>query len=151
MREVTIIDGNNLLNKTTLKNTGADDRITLYEAVSSRLSKNNNVIFFFDGYGEIKKSNITYSNNKTADELIRVYIEKNYDKRKITVVSSDHGITELAKVCGCIVVSSEQYWKEIDGNPNNKNINQLYIPPEENEKPERMSKKDLDEFRKYFT
>lgn len=151
MRKVTIIDGNNLLNKSPLVNSGSDDRITLYEAVTSRLSKNESVIFFFDGYGEIKKSNITYSNDKTADELIRIYIEKNYDKRKITVVSSDRGITDLAKVCGCTIKTSEEFWKEIDHVTKGKNINQLYIPPEELEKPEHISKKDLDEFRKYFT
>lgn len=151
MREVTVIDGNNLLNKSSLKNSCADDRITLYEAVTSRLSKKDSVIFFFDGYGEIKKSNITYSNDKTADELIRSYIEKNYDKRKITVVSSDRGITDLAKVCSCTIKTSEEFWKEIDHFTKGKNINQLYIPPEELGKPEHISKKDLEEFRKYFT
>ena len=46
---------------------------------------------------------------------------------------------------------SEKFWAEINNPVSNKNINQLYIPPEEYEKPERMSKKDLDEFRKYFS
>lgn len=69
----------------------------------------------------------------------------------ITVISTDRGITEFAEVCSCKIKLSEKFWAEINNPVSNKNINQLYIPPEEYEKPERMSKKDLDEFRKYFS
>ena len=151
MKSLIIIDGNNLLNKSSVKNCGGDQRINLYEIVKSRLPKSQNVIFFFDGFGDVKRSDIKYSNDKIADELMRTFIEKNYDKRNLTVVSSDRGITELARVCGCKVKTSEDYWKEIDHTTKGKNINQLYISPEESEKPERLSKKELDEFRKYFT
>ncbi|KXK02422.1 MAG: hypothetical protein OZ913_05345 [Ignavibacteriaceae bacterium] len=151
MKEIIIIDGNNLLRKSNIKGSGEDDRLTLYEKVKSRLGLHQKCIFFFDGYGESSKDDIIFSYDKTADELMKNYIEKNYLREVITVISTDRGITEFAEVCSCKIKLSEKFWAEINNPVSNKNINQLYIPPEEYEKPERMSKKDLDEFRKYFS
>jgi len=67
------------------------------------------------------------------------------------VVSSDYGITNLAKMCGCEVKKSEDFWKELNSpsSSKNKSINQLLY--KNGEKPDRITKKELDEFKKYFT
>lgn len=76
MKEIIIIDGNNLLRKSNIKGSGEDDRLTLYEKVKSRLGLHQKCIFFFDGYGESSKDDIIFSYDKTADELMKNYIEK---------------------------------------------------------------------------
>jgi predicted RNA-binding protein with PIN domain len=113
--------------------------------------KNFRVIFVFDGFSDIKKNNVIFSGRFTADEVIRRYIEDNYEIESLTVVSSDNGITNLAKICGCEVKKSEDFWKELNppASSKNKNINQLL--DKNGEKPERITKKELDEFKKYFT
>jgi len=71
----------------------------------------------------------------------------------LSVVSSDKYITRFAKVCGCSIQSSEEFWQRIDlksSHTKGKNINQNFIY-DKNEKPSGLSKKELEEFRKYFT
>lgn len=150
-----IIDCNNLIHKIPgLRNriSGQMDSVvlSLVEAVKSKV-KNFRVIFVFDGFSDIKKNNVIFSGRFTADEVIRRYIEDNYEIESLTVVSSDKGITNLAKICGCEVKKSEDFWKELNppASSKNKNINQLL--DKNGEKPERITKKELDEFKKYFT
>jgi predicted RNA-binding protein with PIN domain len=154
-----IIDGNNLIHKIpSFKKSfvvNPDNcRRTLIEAVKGRLRIKAKVIFVFDGHGGEKLHNVIYSGTKTADSIIRNYIEENYNKHPLKVVSSDNEITSLAKVCGCDVSTSEKFWDEL--NPvspaKGKNINQLYIyDREEKEKPVGMSRKDFNEYLKHFT
>jgi predicted RNA-binding protein with PIN domain len=154
-----IIDGNNLLHKIpTFKksfSTSPDNaRRTLVEAVKGRVKIKAKIIFVFDGHSDDKVHNVIYSGTKTADEVIRKYIEENYNKNSIKVVSSDNEITTLAKVCGCEVSSSEKFWDEINNSSptKGKNINQLYIyDKQEKEKPNGMSRKDFNEYLKHFT
>lgn len=154
-----IIDGNNLLHKipSFKKNFNANPdnvRRTLVEAVKGRVKIKAKIIFVFDGHSDDKVQNVVYSGAKTADEVIRKFIEDNYEKNAIKVVSSDNEITSLAKVCGCEVSSSEKFWEEINSaSPTKgKNINQLYIYDKaEKEKPNGMSRKDFNEYLKHFT
>jgi len=123
---------------------------TLIESVKSKVNKNYKLIFVFDGFGDIKRHYVNYSGKKTADEVIRKYIEDNYTKKSLTIVSSDAEIQRLAKVCGCEIKKSEDFWKELNPSPTKgKNINQLLY--KDGEKPDRISKKELEEFKKYFT
>lgn len=153
-----LIDGNNLIHKvlnlkTLFMKEKASSQIALVESVKSRLNKNEKVIFVFDGFGVIKQREIIYSNEVTADEVIRHRIEKFSDHKKLKVVSSDNDIINLAKVCGCEVQKSEEFWKDINSLNSvtaGKNINQNFIY-NDLEKPERMSKREIDEFKKYFT
>lgn len=144
--EKIIIDGNNLMHKIPhIK----DSREAVVEAVRSRTVKN--VIFVFDGHGT-DSSNVRYAGNHTADTVIRDYVELNSGNKELTVVSSDNGITDLAKACECNVMKSEDFWKSLssnDGVTPDKNVNQLYNYDEE--KPSGLSKKDMKEFKKYFT
>ena len=156
-----IIDGNNLIHKVEnfrllfeKDKTAAQSSLT--EAVKTRIPGSSKLIMVFDGHAERKKAGVIYSGIKTADEVIRQYIEENYSKESILVVSSDRGITNLAKLCGCEIKKSELFWKDVNkevkiltNTPQNPNINQLYKDP--NEKPDRISKKDFNEFKKFFT
>jgi predicted RNA-binding protein with PIN domain len=150
-----IIDSNNLIHKISeikklFLESSESAQLTLMESVKSKVNKNYKLIFVFDGFGNIRKNNVYYSGKISADEVIRKYIEDNYDKKTLTVVSSDAEIQRLAKVCGCEVKKSEDFWRELNPSPTKgKNINQLLY--KDGEKPERISKKELEEFKKYFT
>lgn len=153
-----IIDGNNLIHKVPyLKNIFLKDKetaqIALVESVKSRSSRNEKIIFIFDGFGKIEKPNAEFSNNFTADEIIRKRIEKFPNHKLLKIVSSDNEIIGFAKICGCEVSRSEVFWDELkENNPlyEGRNINQNYIY-DKKEKPDRFSKKDLEEFKKFFT
>ncbi len=153
-----IIDGNNLIHKVPhLKNLFAKDKesaqVSLIETINTRLKRNEKAVFVFDGHGSVKKSSVTFSNDITADELIRKKIESFADHKKLKIISSDNNITGLAKMCGAEIQKSEDFWNEINKTNSvtaGKNINQNYIY-DEKEKPGRSSKKEVDEFKKYFT
>ncbi len=153
-----IIDGNNLIHKVQrLKLLFEKDKesaqLSLIESIKVRLSKSEKTLIVFDGFGGIKRSDIIYSNNHTADEVIRLKIEKSKEPKKLKVISSDKYITDFAKVCGCEIQNSEDFWIGINQsnlNTSGKNINQNY-EYDKPEKPDRISKKEVDEFKKYFS
>jgi len=155
-----IIDSNNVIHKDVqLKALFNKDKeaaqLALVEKVKGGLGRDMKAVFVFDGYGKSTNRTVEYSGSFTADEIIRRKIENFTDVKKLTIVSSDNGITGLARVCGCTVESSENFLSEISRKQSvtsGKNINQNYIyNNDKNEKPERMNKKDLEEFKKYFT
>lgn len=113
-----LIDGNNLIpkvRKTAAINTanpqGARELLVL-TLEKSPVFKKDKIHLFFDGHenGKIAAGgmHITYSGNKEADYFIRKEIEKAHNGKGLTVVSSDHGIINLAKVCGCKIIKSEE-------------------------------------------
>lgn len=150
-----IIDSNNLIYKVTefkrlFSENPESTQLTLIESVKSKVNKNYKIVFIFDGFGNIKRNNVEYSGKLSADDVIKKYIENNYSKKTLTVVSSDAEIIRLARVCGCEVKKSEDFWKELNPSPTKgKNINQLLY--KDGEKPDRISKKELEEYKKYFT
>ena len=155
-----IIDGNNLIHKipsfkSNFTNTPDAVRRALTESVRTRLKIKAKLMFVFDGFSDEKITNSIFSGAKTADDVIRKYIEDNHEKMSIKVVSSDNGITALAKVCGCEISTSENFWNELNGTSSpakGKNINQLYnYDKDEKEKPNGMSKRDFNEYMKHFT
>lgn len=128
------IDGNNLIPKISSarskgKNLSRADLIVLLERIF--FSTKDSVVIFFDGFKneEIRTNRIKiiYSDKKKADELIRREIENNYKSQKIVVISSDHEIINLAKVCRCEIVRSEDFEKRFKIKNQNKT--------EESEKP----------------
>ena len=156
--KTTIIDSNNLIHKVPhLKLLFIKDKeaamVSLVETVKSRMNKTDKIIFVFDGVSDLRNKDVTFSNNLSADEVIRNKIENFKDHRKLKIISSDTGITGLAKVCGCEVQRSEDFWNKINkvkSISTGKNINQNYIY-DKKEKPDRMNKKEIEEFRQYFT
>lgn len=149
-----LIDGNNLIHKSdNLKKQFLKDKtasqLSLIETVYSKVSRTDKVIIVFDGFGNFKKTGVLFSEKDTADNIIRRKIEKFADHKKLKVVSSDNEIMRLAKVCGCIVQKSEEFWKSINTVkfPTEKdNINHLII-----EKPNNISKKDMEYYKKMFS
>ncbi|MBK8981967.1 MAG: NYN domain-containing protein [Ignavibacteria bacterium] len=157
MKKIILIDGNNVLHKSSvLKQLFIKDKIaarrSLIEKVKTRFGSGCNIEFYFDGHSDSKSSGVFFSGNKTADELIRSRLERSEDHRNFTVVSSDNFVTGLAKACGCIVISSEEFLKDIENDGlvfKGKNINELYIP--DSEKPRSLSRKELEFFRDKFS
>jgi len=152
-----VIDGYNLLHKipylkNLLKENPDSAHMSLLEQVKRSLKSGEKLVLVLDGYSNFRSSNIIYSGNVTADEVIRTFIEDHYEKDSITVVSSDAYITNLASVCGCEVIKSEDFvrLKNMDIKPAGRR-ERKEKPDEDNEKPTDISKKDLDEFKKYFS
>lgn len=152
MRTV-IIDGNNLLHKMQnlkrlFKENPESAQLSLYEAVKGKLSRNDKLVLVYDGFSSIKSPNIIFSGVKTADEIIRKYIEDNYGKKSMAVVSSDNEILRIAQACGCEILKSEDFVSE---RKIMKSDNINHVMPKDDEKPDGMSKKDFDFFKNQFS
>ncbi|MDO8548725.1 MAG: NYN domain-containing protein [Ignavibacteria bacterium] len=117
-----IIDGNNLIGKVKKlsglqskdKQSAREQLVYLLQNYFSR--KKVKVSLNFDGYENsplnISNGKIIYSESKTADEKIKDQISSSKTRRDIVVVSSDNGIRDYAKVCGCSLMTSEEFNKE---------------------------------------
>ena len=123
-------------------------QLSLYESIKGKLTRNDRLLLVFDGFSNIKSPNIIFSGVKKADDVIRKFIEDNYAKKAIAVVSSDNEIQRIARACGCELLNSEDFItdKKIKST---ENIN--HNMPKNDEKPDGMSKKDFDFFRKQFS
>lgn len=153
-----IIDAFNVIHKSTSLRSIMLNSIT--EAGNSLIAKINNFakgyptykfILVFDGtkfpiniYNT--KINSLFSNNKTADELIKSYVNKEQSNNLI-VVSSDNEVYNNARINAKIVMTSEDFLKEIERTKttvfrNSKNKNK--------EKPQFTTKKDMKEFLEIF-
>lgn len=143
------IDGNNVIGKIpSIKILEKKDKQLPREKLSFLVErffihKKVKVKLFFDGFQnlpiKVSKIQILYSNNKTADDLIKNEIEKNKTRGNIIVVSSDNNIKEFAKVCGCKILSSEEFILLLEKNNNS------------GEEEERINNiNNVDEFKKLF-
>ncbi|AFH48766.1 Hypothetical protein IALB_1055 [Ignavibacterium album JCM 16511] len=139
-----IIDGNNLIGKITSLNSLPDKQMARHK-LSLMLEryfqkKKVKVSLHFDGFENepIKVSGIKihYSQNRSADEVIKKEIETINNRNSVYVISSDIEIISFAKVCGCKVLKSEEFYK--------LTINQN---KQEEEKPSNF---DTDEFKRLF-
>ncbi|MFH0736508.1 MAG: NYN domain-containing protein [bacterium] len=139
MKNNYLIDGNNIIHKmpklyklAKKSEQGTREKLT-FLLDRYFYNKNINCTVYFDGFvKEAIKTNkikIQYSNNKTADDLIRNDIEGAKNPRQFTIVSSDLGITDLARVCSCKIIKSEDFGKLLD----NENENSGFCENKENE------------------
>lgn len=149
--EKYLIDGNNLIGKSKklsqiqIKDKQAA-RTTLIPLIDRFLkTKKISATVFFDGFSNeaipFGKGKIVYSEKATADDKIKSVIENNNinARKRMVVVSSDNGIINFAKVCGCKVLSSEEFLKE---------LNKQKSVDEEKLKIEEMN--NVEEFKKLF-
>ncbi|MCC6551080.1 MAG: NYN domain-containing protein [Ignavibacteriaceae bacterium] len=122
--KIYLIDGNNLMLKlrrtaALWKNSKQGSRELLVSILleSPQLRKAK-VKIFFDGAenGRISSGTISlhYSGSKTADFFIRREIEQIKNPKLTSVISSDHEIMNLAKVCLCTVVTSEEFSRSLE-------------------------------------
>ncbi len=144
-----IIDGNNLIGKVKLlasiqgkdKQASRDKLAFIIDRFFA--AKKVEVYLHYDGFeGEkinTQKLKIIYSENSSADEKIKKQIEAEKNKRNIVVISSDNSITSFAKVCGCEILLSENFGKE---------LSKSFSSDSENEKNNLVN--DIEEFKKLF-
>jgi predicted RNA-binding protein with PIN domain len=78
-------------------------------------NKKINLTLHFDGFANIplplSKGKIIYSENKTADSLIKENIERIKNRKNIILVTSDNELKNFGKACGCTIVSSKDFGK----------------------------------------
>ncbi|HMU43495.1 MAG TPA: NYN domain-containing protein [Ignavibacteriaceae bacterium] len=126
-----ILDGNNLIGQhQQLKQIQKSNKQASREKLAFMIGnyfadKKVNVSLHFDGYPKesirILKAKIIYSENKSADEIIKNEIEFAKNRTKIILVSSDNNLKEFAKVCGCKVLSSLEFISLMNQTKNNSN------------------------------
>ena len=116
-----IIDGNNLIGKiSSLKKLHKKNKRQSAENLAFILGiffsrKKSKVSLHFDGF-ESEKINaggikIFYSAKQTADERIKIEIEKSRNPRNIILVTSDNNLAEFGSVCSCRVIRGEDFSK----------------------------------------
>jgi predicted RNA-binding protein with PIN domain len=116
-----IIDGNNVIGKVPeLFKLQKSDKQRSREQLVYLLqryfhNKKINLTLHFDGFANIplplSKGKIIYSENKTADSLIKENIERIKNRKNIILVTSDNELKNFGKACGCTIVSSKDFGK----------------------------------------
>ena len=107
----------NLLKKIHAKDKQASREKLAFMIESYFKDKKAKVTLHFDGFENEPirrtKIKIIYSEKRTADEKIKKEIEAAKNRKLISVISSDQNVGEFAKVCGCSVILSEEFGKEL--------------------------------------
>jgi predicted RNA-binding protein with PIN domain len=133
-----IIDGNNLIGKINSihrlqKKDKQHSRVKLAFLIDNYFQgKNAKVTIHFDGYEQqpikLVNCNITYSQNRIADEKIKQQIESSSNPKNILVVTSDNNLIEFARVCSCSLQKSEDFadkLKEKESDDEEERINRM--------------------------
>jgi predicted RNA-binding protein with PIN domain len=145
-----IIDGNNLIGKiSSLMHLQKKDKQASRDKLTFLLDRffNNrkaNVTLHLDGFAGQKinssKIKIVYSEKFTADEKIKLQIEKSSTRKSLVVITSDSNLAQFAKVCSCTVISSEVFAAQLNGADSNADEEKIINSMQNN----------LDEFKKLF-
>ena len=145
-----LIDGNNLIHKIRdLSVLQKKDRQSAREKLAHRIdshfsNRRVTVILYYDGFPGIplntNKIKIVYSENTSADDKIRVSIERAKNPKNIIVVTSDEEIRKLARACSCELMTSNEF---------DKVLKQKGIDDEEERKISEI-KASNEEFKKLF-
>jgi predicted RNA-binding protein with PIN domain len=97
---------------------------------------------------------VQYSNNKSADELIKKRIRKLSGNRNVIIVSSDTEIHNFARINAMQVESATQFAQKIlSGKRKNSTVGKSAKYKAEkylNEKPNSVSKREIEEMKKLF-
>ena len=118
-----IIDGNNLIGKIkSLNQLQKKNKQQSREKLAFLLSryfnkKKTTVNLHFDGFESdaIKVSGIKifYSESNTADEKVKLEIQRSKNSKNIILVTSDTNLAEFGRVCSCQLLKSEELAKQI--------------------------------------
>lgn len=118
-----IIDGNNLIGKIkSLNQLQKKNKQQSREKLAFLLSryfnkKKASVNLHFDGFESdaIKVSGIKifYSGSITADEKVKLEIQRSKNSKNIILVTSDTNLAEFGRVCSCQLLKSEELAKQI--------------------------------------
>ena len=114
-----IIDGNNVIGKipelfALQKNDKQRSREQLVFLLQRYFrDKKINLTLHFDGYANsplpLSKGKIVYSENRTADSLIKENIERIKNRKNIILVTSDNELINFGRACGCTIISSKDF------------------------------------------
>jgi uncharacterized protein len=145
-----IIDGNNLIGKITdLKLLQKKDKQASREKLVHLLNrffagKKIKLSLHFDGFQNValalSKGKIFYSEKHSADTLIRKEIDNSKNPKLLTLITSDHSLMNYGRVNSCSIISSEDFYKEIQ---------KSFEKNEETEKIKQLEK-EKDEFLRLF-
>lgn len=119
-----IIDGNNLIGRIkSFQQLQKKDKQASREKLVNLLNKyfagkKIKLTLHFDGHPNlplnISKGKIEYSKKETSDHLIRREIEFSANPRLLILITSDHSLMNFGKVCGCTIISSDDFYKSIE-------------------------------------
>lgn len=119
-----IIDGNNLIGRIkSFQQLQQKDKQASRERLVNLLNKyfsgkKIKLTLHFDGHPNlslsISKGKIEYSKNDISDNLIRREIESSKNPRLLILITSDHSLMNFGKVCGCTIISSDEFYKSIE-------------------------------------
>ncbi|MGA7721524.1 MAG: NYN domain-containing protein [Ignavibacteriaceae bacterium] len=118
-----IVDGNNVIHKVKafskfIKTDKQSPREKLIFMIENYFQgRSVKITIHYDGFERlpIRASivKIIYSDKRSADDKIKHQIEDADNPRNIIVVTSDTGIKAFARKCGCEVISSENFIKQL--------------------------------------
>ena len=140
-----LIDGNNLIGKIKKlfalqqkdKQASREQLIYLLDKYF-KLQKNKGVVYY-DGFQSTAIASdyvrIKYSQNQTADDIIREDISHAKNRINLIVITSDSALSNFARACSCEVKKSETFAKQfLEAKPSeceNGIINKLNSQTEE--------------------
>lgn len=114
----TYIDGYNVLHKISrlerlMKSNADAARRGLVEVVRKRMRGKGRIIIVFDGHGDVigggNAISVVYSLTRTADDWIRVNLERDMQPRMALVVSSDNEVRRHAAACGARLMTAQEF------------------------------------------
>jgi len=125
-----IIDGNNLIGKDKSlnqiqKKNKQQSREKLALLLGRYFSKRKaSVSLHFDGFEsdliKVPGVKIIYSGSVTADEKIKIEIERSKNPKNNILVTSDSNLAEFGRVCSCQIIKSEEFIRNFSQMNNHK-------------------------------
>jgi predicted RNA-binding protein with PIN domain len=132
-----LIDGFNLFHQISELERSTSPRGDLIQFIrANRLtgSRNNKIIIVFDGHQTPdtpmeREYKILFSNDRTADDVIKDKISKSKNKRQLIVVSDDREIRDHAKMEGAISMRIQDFLKKGAAREKRKSSDERDINP----------------------
>ena len=125
-----IIDGNNLIGKIKIlnqiqKKNKQQSREKLAFMLGRYFSKRKaSVSLHFDGFEndsiKVPGVKIIYSGSVTADEKIKIEIDRSKNPKNNILVTSDSNLAEFGRVCSCQIIKSEEFIRNFSQMNNHK-------------------------------
>jgi len=117
-----LIDGNNLIGKIKSlfalqqKDKQASREQLIFMVEKYFKHQKNKGIVYLDGFQSTAIASdylkVKYSQNQTADDIIREDISNEKNRRNVILVTSDLPLSNFARTCSCEVIKSEVFSKQ---------------------------------------
>jgi predicted RNA-binding protein with PIN domain len=162
--KIFVVDANNVIHKDSqIKRIFDTSPAGATAALLHQVEQYNSIypkykfLVFFDSIQQLfpKYSTISLkwsSQGEDADTLIKKYVENSSKASTLTIVSSDSEVISNAKVHNCSVMTSEEFLAIIKPTTLKKSDSlQSKVSQSKSEKPNRITKKEMIEFKELFT